>query len=134
MHNHYAQTLAELGLLGLLLFVGIFAVSALCLLCAFRDGKRHPLLPALAAALLFLKRLSGQIAVSDACDIVTLQVNSAITEIMRQEDYDAEWFVHFEKNESGEITAISRSGIFATKLKSVSEWLCPRSRYRTLVQ
>lgn len=61
----------------------------------------------LAAALLFLKRLSGQIAVSDACDIVTLQVNSAITEIMKQENYDAEWFVHFEKNESGEITAIS---------------------------
>ena len=61
----------------------------------------------LAAAMLYLKDLSGQIAVSDACDIMTLEVNTAISQVLRDEDYDADYFVKFEKNESGEVTAIS---------------------------
>ena len=61
----------------------------------------------LAAAMLYLKDLSGQIAVSDACDIMTLEVNTAISQVLREGDYDADYFVKFEKNESGEVTAIS---------------------------
>ena len=61
----------------------------------------------LAAAMLYLKDLSGQIAVSDACDIMTLEVNTAIAQVLREGDYDADYFVKFEKNESGEVTAIS---------------------------
>ena len=41
------------------------------------------------------------IAVSDASDIVTVQINNAIAEIMGQGDYDGESFVTFEKNSSG---------------------------------
>ena len=61
----------------------------------------------LALAGIFLKDLSSQIAVSDARDIVTAQVNRVIAETMRQGDYDADYFVQIEKNERGEITAIS---------------------------
>jgi len=56
---------------------------------------------------MFLKDLSSRIAVSDASDIVTSQVNRVIAEIMRQGDYDAEYFVSLEKNDQGEIVAVS---------------------------
>ena len=61
----------------------------------------------LASGMLYLKRISGQIAVSDACDIMNMQVNAAITQILQEGDYDADWFVKFEKNDTGEVTAIS---------------------------
>ena len=56
---------------------------------------------------MFLKTLSSQIAVSDASDIVIDKVNSAIADILASGDYDGDYFVFFEKNSSGEITAIS---------------------------
>ncbi len=65
------------------------------------------LLMFLAASVFYLKDLSGQIAVSDACDIMTVEVNTAITQVLREENYDADYFVKFEKNEAGEVTAIS---------------------------
>lgn len=61
----------------------------------------------LACSAVFLKDLSSQIAVSDASDIVTVQVNNAIREIMDQGDYSGDYFVTFEKSDSGEVTAIS---------------------------
>lgn len=85
----------------------------------FPAGKRHPgrtaavlvallgILFFLSAAALFLKDLSSQIAVSDASDIVTVQINSAIAQIMREGNYDGDYFVTFEKNDRGEVTAIS---------------------------
>ena len=89
--------------------------------CSPRDerapGKRRALLSLLLlltafllfliSALVYLKELSGQIAVSDACDIMTQQVNAAITDVMREGDFDADWFVKFEKNDVGEVSAIS---------------------------
>ncbi len=60
-----------------------------------------------ALAAIFLKDLSSQIAVSDASDIVTAQVNHVIAEIMSQGDYDAEYFITLEKNDRGEVAAIS---------------------------
>lgn len=60
-----------------------------------------------ASAALFLKDLSTQIAVSDASDVMTLRINNAIAEIMKSGDYDGDYFVTFEKNDSGEVTAIS---------------------------
>ena len=56
---------------------------------------------------MFLKNISCRIAVSDASDIVTVQVNNAIAEVMAEEEYDEESFVRFEKNAAGEVTAIS---------------------------
>ena len=61
----------------------------------------------LSAAALFLKDISSQIAVSDASDIVTVQINKVIAEIMREGDYDGDYFVSFEKNDRGEVSAIS---------------------------
>ncbi|MBR6353276.1 MAG: sporulation protein YunB [Oscillospiraceae bacterium] len=61
----------------------------------------------LAGAAVFLKDISCQIAVSDARDIVTVQVNEAIARIMAEGDYAEDSFVSFEKNAAGEITAIS---------------------------
>ena len=49
-HNHYIQTLAETGLAGLALFLGLLAVSAVCLW----RGRKKPLAPALVAALVFM--------------------------------------------------------------------------------
>ncbi len=75
------------GLTLLMLFIG---------LCVFLSG-----------AAVFFNNISCRIAVSDACDIVTAQVNSVIAEVMAEGDYDAETFVSIEKNEAGEITAVS---------------------------
>ena len=61
----------------------------------------------LAAAAVFLKDLSSQIAVSDASDIVTVQINNAIADIMAEQDYSGDYFVSFEKSATGEVTAIS---------------------------
>ncbi len=61
----------------------------------------------LLAAAFFLKDLSSQIAISDASDIVTVQINKAITDIMAENKYDIDHFVTFEKNGSGDVAAIS---------------------------
>ena len=61
----------------------------------------------LSGAAMFLKTISCRIAVSDASDIVTVQINNAIAEIMAEEEYDSDSFVRFEKNAAGEVTAIS---------------------------
>ena len=61
----------------------------------------------LTGAAVFLKDISCQIAVSDARDIVTVQVNEAIARIMAEGEYDEDSFVSFEKDAAGEITAIS---------------------------
>ena len=60
-----------------------------------------------ALAGLFLQELSSQIAVSDARDIVTAEVNRVIAETLREGDYGSDYFVSFEKNELGEVTALS---------------------------
>jgi len=61
----------------------------------------------LAGAAMFLKNISCQIAVSDASDIVTQQINNAIAEIMAEGNYVGDYFVTFEKTAAGEVTAIS---------------------------
>ncbi|MBS1418905.1 MAG: sporulation protein YunB [Firmicutes bacterium] len=61
----------------------------------------------LAAAALFLEDLSTQIAVSDASDVVTVRINNAIADIMNSGEYGGDYFVTFEKNDAGEVTAIS---------------------------
>lgn len=59
-HNHYIQTLVETGVIGLVLFVGLLATSAACVLLARRKKDDqgvptcHPMVPALGAALVFM--------------------------------------------------------------------------------
>lgn len=61
----------------------------------------------LMASAFFLKDLSSQIAISDASDIVTVQINKAIADIMAENNYNVDHFVTFEKNGSGDVAAIS---------------------------
>lgn len=49
-HNHYIQTMAETGIIGLTLFLGLLAVSAV----SVWRGREKPLAPALGAALVFM--------------------------------------------------------------------------------
>jgi sporulation protein YunB len=79
-----------------------------------RSGYAIPVLISLliitlfiAAVIIFFKDISTQIAVSDARDIVTAQVNQVVADIMTEQDYSADYFISLEKNESGEITAIN---------------------------
>lgn len=79
-----------------------------------RPGLRVVLITALAVFLLFvltasvfLKDISSQIAISDASDIVTISVNNAITEVLSSGEYSGDYFVDFEKDSSGAVTAIS---------------------------
>lgn len=59
-HNHYIQTLVETGVIGLVLFVGLLAVSAVCILLARRKRDKEgaltcsALVPALGGALVFM--------------------------------------------------------------------------------
>ncbi len=54
-HNHYIQTLAETGVIGLLLFVGLILISAVVILINRRKKEGgHPLTPALGAVLVFM--------------------------------------------------------------------------------
>lgn len=49
-HNHLIQTMAETGIIGLLLFLGLLTVSAV----SIWRGRKGPLAPALGAALTFI--------------------------------------------------------------------------------
>ena len=54
-HNHYIQTLAETGLIGLVLFLGLLVVSAAAIMLERRKREQaHPLGAALGAALVFM--------------------------------------------------------------------------------
>ena len=79
-----------------------------------KPGLRLVLICVLAAFLLFiltasvfLKDISSQIAISDASDIVTISVNNAITEVLSSGEYSGDYFVDFEKDVNGDVTAIS---------------------------
>ncbi|MBQ3702442.1 MAG: sporulation protein YunB [Oscillospiraceae bacterium] len=61
----------------------------------------------LSGAAMFLNHISCRIAVSDACDIVTAQVNAVIAQMMAEENDNGENFVRLERNEAGEVTAVS---------------------------
>jgi sporulation protein YunB len=55
----------------------------------------------------FLKDVATQMALSDATDIITSVVNEKINEKMSEGKYDYDYFVTLQKDESGDITAIS---------------------------
>ena len=77
----------------------------------------------LASAFLYLKKISGQIAVSDASDIMIQQVNAAIRQVLQEEEYDPDAFVSFEKNDVGEVNAV-RSNM--TRINELSARLLDR--------
>lgn len=54
VHNHYVQALLDTGVIGLVLFVGLIAVSAAAVWLERKREAAHPLTPALGAALVFM--------------------------------------------------------------------------------
>lgn len=60
-----------------------------------------------AAAALFLRYISTDIAVSDASDVLTMKINATIADIMEAGEYAPDYFVTMEKNDRGEVTAVS---------------------------
>lgn len=55
----------------------------------------------------FLGKLSTQIAVSDATDIVTKAVNDSINKVIGQGIYGFDYFVNLDKDSDGSVTAIT---------------------------
>ena len=56
---------------------------------------------------LYFRRLSGDIALSDARDAVTLAINDAVNRVMTEHDYDYDYFVTLQKDANGAIAAIT---------------------------
>ncbi|MBS7402005.1 MAG: sporulation protein YunB [Oscillospiraceae bacterium] len=65
----------------------------------------------------FLRDVSGQIALSDATDMVTAIINDKINEKMSEGQYDYDYFVSLERDSSGGITAISAN---MTRINTIS--------------
>ena len=59
LHNHYLQTLLDTGILGLFLFVGIFAACGVSIWRARKKDGFHPMIPALGGALVFMAAHGG---------------------------------------------------------------------------
>ena len=55
----------------------------------------------------FLKSISGDMALSDASDMITATINDTINEKMRAGQYTYDYFVNLQKDNEGNITAIS---------------------------
>ncbi|MGI5978708.1 MAG: sporulation protein YunB [Oscillospiraceae bacterium] len=55
----------------------------------------------------FLKRVSGDMALSNAIDLITATVNDKINEKMSEGQYSYDYFVNLQKDSEGNITAIS---------------------------
>lgn len=71
----------------------------------------------------YLRRLTGEMAMSDAIDMVTLAVNETVNRIMAEGDYAYDYFVSIEKDNSGNVAAISAnmSRINAVSAQILSE-------------
>ena len=90
-----------------------------------RYGARYILLIAAAVFVLaavsssiYLKKISTEIAIADAKDVITAKVNDAVIQTLAEGDYDGDQFVTFQKSESGEVTAISSNMARINELSS----------------
>lgn len=55
----------------------------------------------------YISKVSSQIAAADARDVITAKVNSAVLQTLTEGDYEGDYFVTFQKSDSGDITAVS---------------------------
>lgn len=55
----------------------------------------------------YIKRVSTQIAIMDAKDVISAKINDAVLQTLNEGDYDGDYFVTFQKAEDGAITAVS---------------------------
>ena len=90
----------------------------------------------LACSAAYLRSVSTDIAVSDAGDLVSVRINNAIAQLMREGDYNGDYFVSFEKGQSGEVTAIScnMSRINALSAQILDRVVNATENYTTVVR
>ncbi len=71
----------------------------------------------------YLRRLAGEMAMSDAIDKISLAVNETVSRIMAEGDYDYDHFVTVEKDNNGNVAAVSTnmSRINAVSTEILSE-------------
>ena len=75
------------------------------------------LLLLLFSSALYLRKLSSEIAMSDAVDAVTLAINDSVAKVMEKHDYSYEDYVSLEKDNAGNITAITTN---TTRINALS--------------
>ena len=90
-----------------------------------RYGARYILLIAAAVFVLaavsssiYLKKISMQIAVADAKDVITAKINDAVIQTLAEGDYSGDYFVTFQKSDTGDVTAISSNMARINELSS----------------
>lgn len=66
----------------------------------------------------YLRKVSGQMALSDASDLVTMEINTTVADAMAQGGYDYDYFVTLQKDSGGNITAISANMAHINALSS----------------
>ena len=87
----------------------------------------------LALSAAFLKDLASQIAVSDARDVVTAEVNRVVAQLMREGAYQSADFITVEKNAAGEVTAVQTNMAAVNGLSAeILERVIGAARSRTL--
>ena len=67
---------------------------------------------------IFLRDLSTQIAVSDACDFVTQSVSKTVNDTVTAGGYGYDYFETLEKNDAGEVVAVSSNMAHINSLSS----------------
>jgi sporulation protein YunB len=55
----------------------------------------------------YFRMLTGQMAISDAEDLVTMVINDTVRDVMASGEYDYSWFVTLERDNEGKIAAIA---------------------------
>lgn len=58
-------------------------------------------------AAVYVRRVSTDIATANVRDVITARVNDAIMQTLSEGNYEGDYFVTFQKADSGEVTAIS---------------------------
>ncbi len=56
---------------------------------------------------LTLRRLSRQVAMSEAIDVINLSINETVARIMKEQNYPADYFIKLEKDGEANITAVT---------------------------
>ena len=67
---------------------------------------------------IYLKKISTEIAIADAKDVITAKVNDAVIQTLAEGDYDGDYFVTFQKSDTGEVSAISSNMARINELSS----------------
>ena len=72
---------------------------------------------------LYLRQLSGSMALSDATDLMTVCINDTVADMMARGDYGYDYFVTLDRDDAGNIAAVSTN---MTRINALSAELLRR--------